>query len=57
MINSEKFGCSLVANLLIAYGYAKWTKAPDVEQSDVATALVEEDLSTEEESEQGESND
>lgn len=57
LINSEKFGCSLVANLLIAYGYAKWTKAPDVEQSDVATALVEEDLSTEEESEQGESND
>lgn len=26
LINNPNFGCSLVANLLIAYGYAKWTK-------------------------------
>jgi hypothetical protein len=57
LINNEKFGCSLVANLLIAYGYSKWTKAPDIEQSDMATDPVEEDLSSEEESKQGESDD
>ncbi|MDJ0692246.1 MAG: hypothetical protein QNJ41_27615 [Xenococcaceae cyanobacterium MO_188.B32] len=26
LIKDKRFGCSLVANLLIAYGYAKWSK-------------------------------
>lgn len=44
----EDFDTVLVANLLIAYGYAKWTKATEDEQT------VEPDLSSVEESNPGE---
>ena len=44
----EEFDTVLVANLLIAYGYAKWTKATEDEQT------VEPDLNSVEESNQGE---
>ncbi|MBD2124918.1 hypothetical protein NDI39_27565 [Microcoleus sp. ZQ-A2] len=44
----EDFDTVLVANLLIAYGYAKWTKATEDEQT------VEPDLSSVEESNEGE---
>jgi hypothetical protein len=44
----EDFDTVLVANLLIAYGYAKWTKATEDEQT------VEPDLSPVEESNSGE---
>jgi hypothetical protein len=60
----DKFGSSLVANLLIAYGYAKgWGKAKDREQPDFPEAMNENsDLSHEEFEEleqfdEGESND
>ncbi|MBD1930118.1 hypothetical protein H6F74_28435 [Trichocoleus sp. FACHB-90] len=46
LINNDRFGCSLVANLLIAYGYAKWTKSDEVDE---AKDAGEADLSVDEE--------
>lgn len=37
LINNDKYGCSLVANLLIAYGYAKWTKPGKVGLSNLSS--------------------
>lgn len=55
----EEFDTVLVANLLIAYGYARWTKAKDVElESEKADVSSDRDLGNIEESEnQGESDD
>lgn len=55
----EDFDTVLVANLLIAYGYARWTKAKDVEFEDETAAVSsEQDLSDLENSDnQGENND
>lgn len=55
----EEFDTVLVANLLIAYGYARWTKAKDVDfEDETAAASVEQDLSDLEDSDnQGEDND
>jgi len=55
----EDFDAVLVANLLIAYGYARWTKPKDVELEDKdADVSSEQDLGNIEDSEnQGESDD
>lgn len=55
----EEFDTVLVANLLIAYGYARWTKAKDVEvEAENAGVSSDRDLDNIEESEnQGESDD
>ena len=52
----DKFGSNLVANLLIAYGYAKWSKAKDDEQTQ-ETPEVGEEVTTEETDTTGEYDD
>lgn len=37
LLDDKRFSCSLVANLLLAYGYAKWKKPLDTEPADVPT--------------------
>jgi hypothetical protein len=52
----DKFGSSLVANLLIAYGYAKgWGKAKESEAKNLTPNLLEETELTVEEFDEGES--
>lgn len=55
----DKFGSNLVANLLIAYGYAKWGKSKTSEEppDDISGGISEEELSIATESETGESDD
>lgn len=42
LINDPRFGSSLVANLLIAYGYAKWKKPLTEEPKDVPLEITDE---------------
>lgn len=44
LIDDERFGSSLVANLLIAYGYSRWNKPLKDEPSDTPTDIDVEDL-------------
>ena len=44
----DNFGSSLVANLLIAYGYAKgWGKAKDMDAANTEAKQIEENLNSE----------
>lgn len=47
LIDDQRFGPSLVANLLIAYGYSRWNKPLKEEPSDTPTDIEVEDSDTE----------
>ena len=42
LIKDKRFGCSLVANLLVAYGYAKWSKKLSEEKPEDEFEITEE---------------
>ncbi len=46
LINDERFGSSLVANLLVAYGYSRWNKPLKDEPSDTPIEADTDDLHT-----------
>ena len=42
LIKDKRFGCSLVANLLVAYGYAKWSKKSSEEKPEDEFEITDE---------------